>query len=369
MRFHHDQLIRLAEDVFAAAGCKPVEARRVASHLVESNLVGHDSHGVIRIPSYVQWLQDGRVLANQSIDIVIQNDAIAVVDGRFGLGQTIGEQATQLGIDKSAKHGVSVIALRNAGHLGRIGDWAQMAADAGKISLHFVNTSGAGMLVAPFGGIDRRLSANPFTAGVPTGTDTPLILDMSACTTAEGKIRVALNQGAIVPDGCLIDADGKPTNDPRIFYGDPPGAILPIAGHKGSGLSVIIEMLAGALTGGSCTNPKNASRVANGMLSILIDRSFFGSETAFFDEVQRFIEFVKSSRTVTENGEILMPGEMESRTKAQRLAEGIEIDDVTWEQIYATSQKLNVKHKFPKPQITKAAAPNQSLSIPGCEPK
>ena len=369
MRFPYDPLVRLAEDVFSVAGCEPAEARRVARRLVEANLVGHDSHGVIRIPSYVQWLSDGKVLPNQSIDIVMENDAIAVVDGRFGLGQTIGEEATLLGIDKSSKHGVSVIALRNAGHLGRIGDWAEMAANAGKISLHFVNTSGAGMLVAPFGGVDRRLSANPFTAGVPTGTDTPLILDMSACTTAEGKIRVALNQGTRVPDGCLIDANGEPTNDPRIFYGDPPGAILPIAGHKGSGLSIIIEMLAGALTGGSCTNPKNASRVANGMLSILIDRSFFGMESAFFDEVQRFIEFVKSSRTVAEDGEILMPGEMEKRTKARRLAEGIELDNVTWEQIHATCQRLNVKHAFPEPETAEAAPPDPSLSIPGYDPK
>ena len=365
MKFQPDQLTALAADVFEAVGCQREEAQRVGSHLVEANLVGHDSHGVIRIPSYVQWVQDGKILANQSIRVVTENDAIAVVDGQFGLGQTIGEQAIQLGIDKSRKHGVAVVALRNSGHLGRIGDWPEMAAQAGMMSLHFVNTSGAGMLVAPFGGIDRRLSANPVAAGVPTGNGAPMILDMSACTIAEGKVRVALNKGELVPDGCLIDAEGNPTNDPAVFYGEP-GAILPIAGHKGSGLSMIIEMLAGALTGGSCTNPENGWRVANGMLSIIIDRTFFGSAEEFFPEVTRFVNFVKSSRTVNADGEILMPGEIEQRTRVQRLEHGIELDDTTWRQICDTCRILSVQHGFTEPD-TKDSSNTGRVTMPGSE--
>ena len=345
MIFQQDQLTELALNIFMAAGCDRVEAEKVARRLVDANLVGHDSHGAIRIPPYVQWLRDGKVFANQSIQIVTDNDAVTVVDGQFGLGQSIGEQAIQLGIDKARKHGVSVIALRNSGHLGRIGDWAEMAAGNGMCSLHFVNTSGAGMLVAPFGGIDRRLSANPFAAGVPTGNGAPLILDMSACTIAEGKVRVALNKGVSVPDGCLIDAEGNPTNDPGTFYNEP-GAILPIAGHKGSGLSIIIEMLAGALTGSSCSNPEKSWRVVNGMLSIIMDRSFFGSAEEFFPEVTRFVSFVKSSRTVDDNGEILAPGEIEQRTRAHRLSHGIDIDRTTWQQICQTCQHLDVEHGF-----------------------
>jgi uncharacterized oxidoreductase len=342
MIFRHDQLIPLTAAIFRSAGCSDEEAQRVAERLVESNLVGHDSHGVIRIPSYVQWLRDEKVFADKSIKVVFENEAVAVVDGCFGLGQTIGEQATRLGIEKAKRLGVAVVALRNSGHLGRIGDWPEMAARAGMISLHFVNTSGAGMLVAPYGGIDRRLSANPLAAGVPTGRGEPLILDMSACTIAEGKIRVAFNSGKTLPDLCVIDCHGAPTNDPRIFYADPPGAILPIAGHKGYGLSVMIEMLAGALTGGSCTNPKNAWRVINGMLSIVIDPLVLSTSDAFHSEVQRFIDFVKSSRTVTPGGEILMPGEIEQRTRALRLREGIEVDEVTWRQIGETCRALGV---------------------------
>ncbi len=368
MNFQSDQLVLLAEKVFAAAGCERDEARRVGGRLVESNLVGHDSHGVIRIPSYVEWLKNGKVLANQSLRVVSENDAIAVVDGQFGLGQTVGEEAMELGIGKAAKHGVSVVALRNSGHLGRIGDWAEMATEAGMISIHFVNTSGAGMMVAPFGGIDRRLSVSPIAAGIPTGEGEPIILDMSGCAVAEGKVRVALNQGATLPDGCLIDSEGNPTNDPELFYGDPPGSILPIAGHKGSGLLFIIELLAGALTGSSCSNPENAGRVANGMLSIIIDRAFFGSAAEFYPEVDRFVEFVKSSRTVDENGEILLPGEVEQRTKAKRLEHGIDLDEVTWSQICATCRLLEVEHGFAEPDSTDSASRVDRVSIPGCDP-
>src|SRR5262249_32893687 len=151
-------------------------------------------------------------------------------------GQTIGEQAMKLGIDKCARHGVAVIALRNSGHLGRIGDWALMAAQAGKLALHLGNTTGAGIVAAAYGGSERRLSANPIAAGIPMNNAPPMLLDISACTIAEGKIKVALNKGVAVPENCIIDARGQPTTDPKVFYANPPGSILSIGGHKGYGL-------------------------------------------------------------------------------------------------------------------------------------
>ena len=363
MRFRHDELTHLIEATFAAAGCDGEEARRVATRLVESNLVGHDSHGIIRVPSYVEWLRDGRVFPNRSIAVVSDSDAVAVVDGQFGLGQTVGEQAVRLALEKSARHGVAIVALRHAGHLGRIGDYAEMAGRAGKLSLHFVNTSGAGMLVAPHGGVERRLSVNPIALAAPRATGEPIVLDMSAAPMAEGKLRVALHRGENVPDGCIIDAEGNPTNDPKDFYCDPPGALIPIAGHKGHGLLLFTELLAGALTGGSCSNPENAWRVSNNMLSIVMDRSYFGSEEAFFEEVDRYVAFVKSSRKSTPNGDILMPGEAEARTRARRLEEGIEVDDVTWGQLYDTCAALGVSHDFPAPEGERADL--DGLSMPG----
>jgi uncharacterized oxidoreductase len=236
---------------------------------------------------------------------------------------------------------VAVVALRNAGHLGRIGDWAQAAARAGQLSLHFVNTSGLGILVAPLGGINRRISANPIAVGIPSRSGTPIILDISTSMIAEGKIKVALNKGVPVPDGCIIDAEGRPINDPKTFYGPPPGAILPFGGHKGYGLSVIADILAGALTGSGCSTP-GVTRLVNGMLTILMAPGFFQSDEAFYEEVGRFVAYVKSSAKASPESEILMPGEVEEQTRARRLRDGIDLDETTWGQILATGRAVGV---------------------------
>jgi uncharacterized oxidoreductase len=341
MNITHERLREFATAIFAGAGCGDEEAGRVADHLVDANLRGHDSHGVIRVPSYVRWLSEGKVLAGRTARVAAGAGAVAVLDGQFGLGQTVGAQAIELGIEMSARHGAAVVALRNAGHLGRIGAYAEQSARACKVSLHFVNTTGAGILAAPFGGTERRLSANPVAAGVPVPGGEPLVLDISTCAIAEGKVRVALHGGQCVPEGCLIDAAGRPTTNPRDLYSDPPGAILPIAGHKGYGLAVVAEVLAGALTGGGCSDPANAGRLVNGMLSIVFDPAAFGPEAAFADEVARLAAWVKSSATVA-GGEVLLPGEIEARTRARRIQEGIEISERTWAEFAEAAASVGV---------------------------
>lgn len=341
MKFAPHRLEQLIAQIFAAAGCHGDEPQKVASRLVSANLVGHDSHGVIRAPIYVRWLREGKVRANQRPQVVFDSGPMALLDGQHGFGQVLGEVATQLAIDKAAEHGISVVGLRNSGHVGRVGDWVEMAADAGKIGLCFVNTTGLGMLTAPFGGIDRRLSANPFAAGIPAPPGKPLILDISCSAIAEGKLKVAYNKGISVPDGCILDHDGQPTNDPHVFYADPPGAILSFGGHKGFGLGMIVEVLAGALTGGGCTHP-GPDRLEQGMLSIVIDPCRFQTQDAFCADVARFVDWVKTSRTVSPDGEILVPGEPEQKTRALRTQHGIELDDNTWGQISEVCQSLGV---------------------------
>ncbi|MBX3412874.1 MAG: malate/lactate/ureidoglycolate dehydrogenase [Pirellulales bacterium] len=334
-------LERLVASIFYKAGCHETEANQIARYLVEANLVGHDSHGVIRVAPYIDWLRDGRVVANQSIEVVLDAETFAVVDGRFGFGQVVGEATMRLGLEKARRHGVAVIALKNAGHLGRIGDWPLLLAREGMISLYFVNTNGGGILVAPFGGIERRLSANPIAAGVPVDGGSPILLDISTCAIAEGKIKVALNKGVRVPAGAIIDAAGQPTDDPQVFYANPPGAILPFGGHKGYGLGILVEILAGALTGGGCSRT-GERRVANGMLSIILDPAQLQPGDEFAAEVRRYIDFVKSSRTAVPGGEILLPGELEERTRAARLAHGIELDDNTWGQITGAARTVGL---------------------------
>jgi uncharacterized oxidoreductase len=341
MHYDHRRLDELITAIFTAAGCGASEAAVVSEHLVQANLTGHDSHGVIRTPIYVQWLAEGKVLANQRLDVILENDMLAVVDGRMGLGQSIAWQAMEFGIAKSRRSGAAIIALRNSGHIGRVGHWAEMAVAAGLISLHFVNTSGLGLLVAPVGGISRRLSANPIAAGIPVAGGEPIILDISTSAVAEGKLKVAFNKGVPVPEGCIIDSQGNATCDPKVFYGNPPGAILPFGGHKGYGLGVVAEILAGALTGNGCSQP-GKSRLEQGMLSILLDPAVLRPRDDFLDEVRCFVDFVKGSEKSSPTAEILVPGDIERRNRADRMARGIELDEKTWGQIEACAKSLNV---------------------------
>ncbi len=341
IRIPADRLTSLVQAIFSKAGCHAPEDAQIARRLVESNLVGHDSHGVIRVSYYIDWLKKDMVRANQKVQSVFETDTLAVLDGQRGFGQSVGEQAMEIAIAKAKKSALSILALRNTAHLGRIGDWPQIACDAGLCSLFFVNTSGFGLLVAPWGGIDRRLSANPVAAGVPVPNGPDIIFDISTSSIAEGKLKVAFNKGVDVPPGCIIDHDGNPTNDPKTFYGKPPGAILPFGGHKGYGLGIIAEMFAGALTGSGCSDP-NAPYLINGLFAVLIDPDRIPNDLGFGHEVSRFVEFVKQSRKATPDSEILMPGEVEARTKQQRLAAGIELDDLTWKALCETGAALGV---------------------------
>jgi len=341
MTIGHVQLKQQIAAIFAAAGCRGEEPRGISHHLVEANLVGHDSHGVIRVPMYEQWLREGKVLANRELRVVSDQETIAIVDGELGFGQIMGQRAMQLAIDKASQHGIGIVGLRNTGHLGRIGDWVTQAVEADKIAICTVNTTGFGILVAPFGGVERRLSANPIAVGIPVRGRAPIILDISTCAIAEGKIRVALHKGETVPAECLIDAEGNPTNDPEIFYADPPGAILPFGGHKGFGLGIVVDVLSGALTGGSCSHP-GEDRLCQSMLSIVIDPYRFQPQDAFTREVHRFIDFVKSSRPKDAGGQILMPGEVEQQTRLHRLEHGIDLDPTTWGQICEVCRRLDV---------------------------
>jgi uncharacterized oxidoreductase len=343
MNIQSSRLQTLVQSIFNAAGCNTGEAGTIARRLVDANLVGHDSHGVIQVPTYLKWVQEKKVVPNQTVHSVIDNEVLAIVDGQFGFGQMIGEQAMNLAVRKSRKFGIGVVGLRNSGHLGRIGDWAEMAAEAGCVSLHFVNTTGLGILVAPHGGYDARLSANPIAAGVPRKSAPHIILDISTCVIAEGKIRVALNKGEPIPEGCALDAIGQPTTDPRVFYGPPRGSILPFGGHKGYGLGIIAEVLAGAFSVAACSNPDNATRLANNMLSIVFDPNRVQSADAFHAELDRFVEYVKSSRTIAPNGEVCLPGEIEARNRAERLASGIELDATTWRNVELAAQQNGVR--------------------------
>ena len=327
--------------VMTAAGCSVAEGKRVARRLVGANLVGHDSHGVVRTSRYVAMLEAGRQVADVAVTVESDSEAFAIVDGRFGMGQTVGEQAVQLGIDKCVAGGVSIIALRHAGHLGRIGDWAEMAAEAGLVSIHFVNVAGSN-LVAPFGAISRRMATNPVAIGVPRGDDEPpVILDFATSIVAEGKALIASQGGAVLPGDALINGDGELTNDPHALYGDKPpsepgtkggaGALRAMGDHKGSGLSMMCELLAGVLTRSGTANDET---FCNGMLSIYLDPAVVAEDRdEFIAEVQRYVEWFLSAEPAAGHDAVLAPGDVERAKRADRLANGIELADDTWQSI------------------------------------
>ena len=343
-------LINFVADIFAYAESSPEEARRIATYLTTANLTGHDSHGVIRVPVYLRWKKMGSVVPNQSAEVVVDTPSLAVVDGKFGYGQTVAPVAVKIGIEKCKKAGLAAIALRNAGHIGRVGDWAEMAAAEGLVSVHFVNAAGS-LLVAPFGGVEKRLSTAPYCVGVPRQGQEPIVLDFATSIVAEGKCLVASRGGKKLPKGALIDGDGTLSEDPHVLYGpyaaDGPrdhtrgtGAIRAFGEHKGSGLAFMCELLGGALTGTGATAPNR--RFANGMLAFYIDPSVVDPAHFFDGEISRYVDFIRGTRPIEGGDAVMIPGDVERKTRAERTQNGIPLPDDTWAAIVNAAREVGV---------------------------
>lgn len=345
-----EDLTNFVRDIFAAAGCSDDEARQMGRSLVSANLSGHDSHGVVRVPRYLQWLASGDFVADQKLEIVIDTPSMVVVDGGYGFGQSMAKQATELGIARAKEHGLALIALRNSGHVGRVGEWAEMAADAGLVSTHHVNAP-ASLLVAPYGAIDRRFSTAPYACGVPRKDGCHLILDFATSVVAEGKVLVASQGGKALPDHALVSEDGAIAGDPHFLYGpyEPSGprdyrqgtgAIRAMGDHKGSGLAFMVEILGGSLTGTGA--PLEGRRWSNGMLSMYIDPEKIDPEGFFPVDVERYLSFFKEARPIEPGGDVLHPGEPELRARKTRLAEGIPISEETWTAITTAARNVGI---------------------------
>jgi hydroxycarboxylate dehydrogenase B len=343
-------LEELVRDIFRKAGCSAAEAERMGKYLVIANLTGHDSHGVQRVPRYLQWLAEGDFVADRTVKVVTDTPVLAVLDGQYGFGQTVAPQAVAIGIKKCKEMGLAAVALRNSGHVGRVGDWAEMAAAEGLISIHYVNAASS-VLVAPFGGVDRRFSTAPYCVGVPRKGQIPLVLDFATSIVAEGKVLNASFGGKKIPDDALIAPDGSTSGDPHVLYGDytptgprtyrkGTGAIRAFGEHKGSGLALMCEILGGSLTGTGAT--QESRKWANGMLSFYIDPARIDPDGFFPEDVTRYVAYVKSARPAASGGEVLVPGEPEERTRAKRLKDGVPLPEDTWKAIAAAAEKIGI---------------------------
>ena len=342
-------LTDLVADIFAQTACSQAESHRIAANLVEANLTGHDSHGVIRTPRYVHWLANEIQLPDQTIAMLVDEPTLLLVDGNYGMGQTVGPQAVDLGISRAQTHGMAIVALRNAGHLGRIGAFAEQAAAAGFVSMHIVNVASS-QLVAPFGSRDRRMGTNPYAFGVPRPNAAPVIHDFATSIVAEGKTMVALHGGPAVPDNALVGPDGI-TGDPAVLYdiqpgqrpnaNGGPGALRAMGDHKGSGLSVMCELLAGALTGTGTAGPGDI-RFANGMLSVYIDADRINPENSFAADVTTYIDWFLDAAPLDPAEPVLLPGDKERQRRAERTANGLELPGALWQSLVDVAQQLGL---------------------------
>jgi uncharacterized oxidoreductase len=342
------ELRKQVASIIAAAGSSAEEARTVSDNLVLANLSGHDSHGVGMVPRYVDAVLEGGLKPNAGAKVLLDGGALLSLDGQRGYGQVVGEQAMALGMARAKELGSCVMALANSHHLGRIGHFAEMAVAQGLVAIHFVNVQSR-PVVAPWGGSDGRYGTNPCCIGVPLKGREPFVLDFATSRVAQGKMRVAYNEGRQVEPGYLIDENGLPTTNPGVVVVPQSnglfGALMAFGEHKGYGMAVACELLGGALTGtGTWHQPADNRRsVINGMLTILIDPQKLGTRASFENEALAFVDWLKESPPAPGYDAVRIAGDPEREARIKREREGIVIDDTTWAEIVAAGGRVGVE--------------------------
>jgi LDH2 family malate/lactate/ureidoglycolate dehydrogenase len=332
--FGADYLEDLATRVLVGLGATPLQARVVAASLVLSNLVGHDSHGVIRLLQYAGFIDAGQVDPTQCADVARRRGAVAAVDGHWGFGQPAAQLATGLAIEISADSGVAAVTIDRCNHVGRLGEYVAAMATAGKVGMAWCNS---GPVVAPFGGAGRVMGTNPLAWAVPRAGGPPVVVDFATSSVAEGKLVLARAAGQAVVPGLIVDNQGRPTTDPNDFYAG--GALLPFGGHKGSGLSILIE-LAGGVLSGMGASPTADYAGGNGTVLVALDIEAFMPLREYVEKAAQFWAEAKRKGAGPLSAEVFMPGEVEDRSRAQRLAEGVPVTDEVRRRISELAAKV-----------------------------
>jgi uncharacterized oxidoreductase len=329
-----------------AAGVPASEARVVASSLVGANLRGHESHGVLRLPQYIGLLERGEIRTGVALEIEHETPAALVCDGQWGLGQVQAHRLLDLVTAKARALGVAAGAARNCGHIGRVGEYAERAAESGLMLMATVNNCGASPRVAPPGGIEPRLATNPFCAAVPTANpDEPLVVDFATSVVAEGKVRSHYISGRRVPEGWLLDHLGEPTTDPGVLYQTPPGTILPLGAdqsYKGFGLALILELWAGGLSGGRCSQPTGVTPAGNNVVFVVLDPSCFAGREPLLGQASRLVKFIRATPMRRNVDAIMLPGDPERRALRDRSTNGIPLEDSHWSMLAELAERLHV---------------------------
>jgi len=334
------RLTSTASRIFTALGVPDADAAWIAELLVRANLRGHDSHGVIRIPQYVAWVQNSQVNPKSPVTVVAETAVTARLHGGRGFGQVVARRGMELAIAKARAAGLSAVGLSDTSHVGRLADYGELAAAQGLIGMLWVNAV-HGLNVAPWGGAARRLGTNPHAIVVPGMNGPAMVLDFATSVVAEGKVRVKRNRKQPAPPGWFVDAQGQPSTDPEAFYANPPGAILPAAEHKGYGLALAVEILGGILSGSGAAGP-GTGLFSNGTLMVCLDVERFLPLEEFHAQVAGLFGWVRSAPRAPGAAGILVPGEPEARLEAERRRSGIPVDGETWAQIETVAAELGV---------------------------
>lgn len=336
VHFSADHLRTLARRLFVAAGTPAHIAEAVAEILVNANLAGHDSHGVLRVPAYLRDIERGHLDPAAEPAILHESRAAFRLDGRHGFGHYTARQAMRQAIERARLSETCAVTLVRAGHIGRLGEYAEEAARAGCIGMITVgggSREGGGVL--PHGGAQGRLGTNPIAVGVPTGDETPFILDFATSVIADGKVRVARGRGDDLPPGCIVDRHGNPSV--KVADYDDGGFLLPFGAHKGSALSLLTCLL-GGLAG--TFDPERGAM--GGAFMQVIDVRAFTDLAQYQRGVRAFLDGIKATPPAPGVSEVLVPGDFEQRSRAARLARGIEVPDSVCREIREWGGRLNV---------------------------
>ncbi len=335
-RIQTSRLHQATVQLLTAAGTPQHTAEIVAKILIGANLTGHDSHGVLRIPTYLKQVKAGSLCPDVEPEILKETDNTLVVDGRHGFGHYTAHQGTAWAIEKAKAGALCNVSFHRTGHIGRLGEYAEQAAQAGCIGLVYygIGQRDRGGTV-PFGGTKGRLGTNPLAAGIPTGDETPFVLDIATSVVAEGKLQVARSKGENLPEGFIIDKDGQPSIKTEDFYNG--GHLLPFGGHKGYGLSLMICLL-GALSG----EYKAEDGKLGGTYMQVINVEAFTPLADYQRTVRTFLDWMKTTPPALDMPEVLAPGDFEQRNRTQRQTEGIDLPQAIYDQLQACAKQLGV---------------------------
>jgi uncharacterized oxidoreductase len=341
-RLRAEDLQALVTSACEKMGTRREDANLVASLLVRANLCGYDSHGVFRLAQYHTWWKAGLLNPGAQPVIAEETALAAKVDGQHAFGQVVAHVATRVAIDKARRGGFAVVTAKNSNHVGRLVDYAETIQSAGLIGLVMVNDSGSGQFVVPWGGIDPRLATNPIAMGIPGAEGGGILFDFSTSAAAFGKVRQLQMRGEPAPFGWLIDASGRETTDPASLFSEPRSSLLPAGGHRGFALSLVVEVLAGILSGAGFANPHPGPEEMNGIFILAADVSWFVPLDEFRSQVDQLTAYVKTSRPMPGVGPVHIPGEDSRADETRRRREGIVLNEENWAKLAGVLRDLGL---------------------------